>query len=118
LRTLIGTCEICGEEVWEEDGLLLMNSCYRCDRCGRWTCWGCGGYSTGDGYGAEDESKYRSICKECYYELQAEYASRWEAEYGAEERARGMENPYDLSEEEKEWRERLRSYQPRRDSHG
>jgi len=116
LRRLVGVCEICGDEVWEDEHFLLTTICYRCDKCGRWTCTGCGGYSPGYGYGEEDRFKYGSLCKECYYELQADYAAKWEAEFGAEERARGRENPYDCSEEESEWREQLRSYRQWRDS--
>jgi len=116
LRTFLGVCEICGDEVWTYETIPLATVCYRCDRCGRWTCSGCGGYSPGYGYGAEDEEKYNSICKECYYDLQAEYASKWEAEFGAEERARGTENPYDLTEEEDEWRRQMHEYKAWRDS--
>lgn len=77
---------------------------------------GGGGHSPGYGYGTEDEYKYGQVCKECYYELQAEYAAKWEAEFGAEERARGIENPYDLSEDEEEWRKQMREHEAWRDS--
>ena len=67
-------------------------------------------------YGVEDEYKYAQVCKECYYELQAEYAAKWEGEFGVEERVRGIENPYDLSEEEDEWRRQKQEYEAWRDS--
>lgn len=111
----IGNCELCGDEVRDYGPHRVVNA-YTCGRCGRRVCGGCGGYSAGYGYGAEDESKYGDLCKECYYDLQAEYAAKWEAEFGAEERARGMENPYDLSEDEAEWREGMREYKAWRDS--
>jgi len=111
----IGICELCGNEVYDY-GALRPRNAYRCGRCGKWVCYGCGGYSPGYGYGVEDEAKYGMVCKECYYELQAEYAARWGADYGAEERARGMENPYDLSEEEEEWRRRMRENKASGDS--
>ncbi len=111
----IGVCELCGDEVYDYGPMCPINA-YTCGRCGRWVCSGCGGFSPGYGYGIEDEYKYRQVCKECYYELQAEYAAKWEAEFGAEERARGMENPYDLSEEEDEWRRQKREYEAWRDS--
>jgi hypothetical protein len=110
----VGVCELCGDEV-HAPGPQLPISAHTCGRCGRWVCSGCGGYSLGRGYGIEDEWKYGKICKECYYELQGEYAAKWEAEFGAEERARGMENPYDLSEEQNEWRKRIREYMAQRD---
>ena len=94
----VGSCDLCAREVYGSEPLGALNA-YTCERCGRWVCSTCGGYTPGYGYGEEDETKYNWICKECYYELQAECAARWEAEFGAEERARGMENPYDLSAE-------------------
>lgn len=114
MRTFLGVCELCGDEVYDDGPLRAINA-YRCGRCGRWVCSGCGGYNPGDGYGIEDEAEYGQICKECYYELQAEYAAKWKAEFGAEEGAR-MENPYDCSEEAREWKEHLRSYQRWRDN--
>jgi len=114
MPSLIGVCELCGDEVYDYTrGRYAINT-YTCGKCGRWVCSGCGGHSPG--YGKEDEAKYAQVCKECYYELQAEYAARWEAEFGAEERARGMENPHDLSEEEDEWQRRMREYKTWRDS--
>ena len=98
MPSLIGVCELCGDEVRDYTrGRYAINACV-CGRCGRWVCSGCGDYSPGYGYGIEDEARYGQVCKECYYELQAEYASKWEAEFGSE-RDRGLENPYDLSEE-------------------
>jgi len=108
MPTLIGVCELCGDEVYDYGPLRMVNA-YTCDRCGRWVCSGCGGYTPGYGYGAEDESKYGKICKECYYELQAKYAEKWKEEYGTEN-DQGLENPYDLSQEEDEWRRRMREY--------
>jgi len=114
MPTLIGVCELCGGEVYDYGPLRAINA-YTCGRCGRWVCRGCGGYSPGYGYGVEDETKYGQVCKECYYEMQAEYASKWEAEFGSE-CERGMENPYDLSEEEQEWQKQMREYKAWRDS--
>jgi hypothetical protein len=111
---LIGVCELCGGEVYDYGPLRAINA-YTCGRCGRWVCRGCGGYSPGYGYGVEDETRYGQVCKECYYELQADYASKWEAEFGSECEGR-MENPYDLSEEEQEWQKQMREYKAWRDS--
>lgn len=111
----IGTCELCGDEVRDYGPLRAINA-YACGRCGRWVCSSCGGHSPGYGYGVEDEAKYGQVCEKCYYELQAEYASKWEAEFGAEERVRGIENPYDLGEEEDEWRRQMEEYKMWRDS--
>lgn len=95
---ILGTCEVCGREVIDAGRYSWVVHPFTCGRCGKFVCSGCGGYSPGYGYGIEDEAKYGHVCKECYYELQAEYASKWEAEFGSE-RDRGLENPYDLSEE-------------------
>jgi hypothetical protein len=97
MRRSIGVCELCGDVIYDYGPLRAINA-YTCGKCGRWVCSSCGGYSPGYGYGTEDEAKYGQVCKECYCELQAEYASKWEAEFGSE-RDRGLENPYDLSEE-------------------
>ena len=114
MPTLIGVCELCGDEVYDYGPLRIINA-YTCGRCDRWVCGGCGDYSPGYGYGVEDEARYGHVCKECYYELQAEYAAKWNEEFGSEERARGMENPYDLSEDEGEWREGMSEYKAWRD---
>lgn len=112
--TIVGTCEVCGDVVRDYGTPVTA---YTCGRCGRWVCSDCGGYTPGYGYGAEDEYKYGKICLECYYDLHAEYAERWEAEFGTD-RLRGLDNPYDLSDEEDEWRSRMREYKAWRDSRG
>jgi hypothetical protein len=112
VSSLIGVCELCGDEVRDYLRGRYPKDTYTCGRCGRWVCGGCGGHTPG----LEDERKYGQVCKECYYELKADDAARWEAEFGAEERARGMENPHDLSEEEEEWRRHMQEYKAWRDS--
>ena len=109
----VGSCDLCGREVYGSEPLGALNA-YTCERCGRWVCSACGGYTPGYGYGEEDETKYNWICKECYYELQAKYAEKWKEEYGTEN-DQGLQNPYDLSQEEDEWRRRMREYKAPKD---
>lgn len=104
---LAGTCQICGDEVYQYT-TISCEVAFSCGRCGKWTCTGCGGLSPGYGYGSEDESRYGKVCKECYYELQSEYAARWENEFGPSDPELGKDNPYDLRQEAEEWWKNIR----------
>ena len=101
---LVGTCQICGDEVYQYT-TMSCEVAYVCGRCGKWTCSSCGGLSPGYGYGSDDEAKYGKVCKECYYEMQETYAERWEVEFGDEAT---IENPYRLTDEDRQTRERMR----------
>jgi hypothetical protein len=100
-------CEICGDRIVDNGpGISWIIHPWTCGRCGKRVCFGCGGYSAGLGYGNEDSEKYGDICTECSYELRESYAGKWESEFGGEA---SFDNPYELSQDERELRERIRS---------
>ncbi len=100
-------CAACGDSVETSTGpgVLSMIHGWTCGRCGKRVCFCCGGHSPGLGYGEEDE-KYGDLCLECYWELRESYAQRWESEFGHEA---SFDNPYELTQDDYELRDRLRS---------
>lgn len=68
-------------------------------------CFACGEHSLGLGYGKEEGEKFGDVCIECYWELRETYAQRWESEVGSNS---PLENPYEMSEEDLDFQERIR----------
>jgi len=108
----LGNCEVCGREIIDAGRYSWVVHPYTCGRCGKFVCYSCGGHSPGYGYGEEDKARYRDVCIECYWDLQETYARTWESEFGDDTTA---ENPYELTEGDRELRERLRTNRAERE---
>ena len=96
---IIGNCEVCGEDIVDAGS----RCSWICGRCGKLVCYSCGRHSPGYGYG-EDKEKYRYVCLDCYWELREAYVRKWKFEFGDDTT---VENPYELTEEDRELRERI-----------
>ena len=113
---VLGNCEVCGQEIVDAGPRCSwVVHPWTCGRCGKLTCYSCGGHSPGYGYGEDDKEKYHDVCLECCWELRETYTGRWEFEFGDDTT---VENPYQLTEEDRDLRERIRSFRAGRNPDG